>query len=57
MSGPLSVIYDVIYIIKTEEGIVKPTNSKFNKRFVDEIISKKKKRKKKDQPDLYYLRI
>ena len=47
MSGPLSVIYYVIYIIKTEEGIVKPTNSKFNKRFVDEIISKKKKKEER----------
>ena len=34
---------------KTEE-VVKPTNPSFYKRFVDDIISKKKK----DQPDLLF---
>ena len=35
---------------KTEEEVVKPTNPSFYKRFVDDIISKKKK----DQPDLLF---
>ena len=50
MGGPLSVIFYNIYMTKTEEEVVKPTNPSFYKRFVDEIISKKKK----DQPDLLF---
>ena len=48
MGGPLSVIFSDIYMTKTEEEVLKPTNPSFYKRFVDNIISKKKK----DQPDL-----
>ena len=50
MVGPLSVIFSDIYMTKTEEEVVKPTNPSFYKRFVDDIISKKKK----DQPDLLF---
>ena len=50
MVGPLSVIFSNIYMTKTEEKFVKPTNQKFYKRFVDDIITKKKK----DQPDLLF---
>ena len=50
MGGPLSVILSDIYITKTEGEVVKPTNPSFYKRFVDDIISKKKK----DQPDLLF---
>ena len=50
MVGPLSVIFSDIYMTKTEEKVVKPTNQKFYKRFVDDIITKKKK----DQPDLLF---
>ena len=50
MGGPLSVIFFGIYVTKTKEEVVKPTNQSFYKRFVDEIISKKKK----DQPDLLF---
>ena len=47
MGGPLSVIFSNSYMTKTEE-VVKPTNPSFYKRFVNYIISKKKK----DQPNL-----
>ena len=50
MGGPLSVILSHIYMTKTEEDVVKPTNQSFYKRFVDDIISKKKK----GQPDLLF---
>ena len=50
MGGPLSVIFSDIDMTKTEEEVVKPTNPRFYKRFVDDIISKKKK----DQPDLLF---
>ena len=48
MSEPLSVMFSDIYMTKTNEEVVKPTNPKFYRRFVDDIISKKKK----DQQDL-----
>ena len=50
MGGPLSVIFSDIYMTKTEEEVVKPTNPSFYKRFVDDIISKKKK----DLPNLRF---
>ena len=50
MGGSLSVIFSEIYMTKTEEEVVKLTNPRFNKRFVDNIISEKKK----DQPDLLF---
>ena len=50
MGGPLSVIFSDIYMTKTEEEVVKPTNPSFYTRFVDDIISKKKK----DQPGLLF---
>ena len=50
MGGPLSIIFPDIYKTKTEEEVIKPTNPKFYKRFVDDIISKKKN----DQPDLLF---
>ena len=50
MSGPLSVISSDIYMTKTEEEVVKPTNPSFYKRFVDDVISKKKK----DQLDFLF---
>ena len=50
MGGSISVIFSVIYMTKTEEEVVKPKNPSFNKRFVDDIIRKKKK----DQPDLLF---
>ena len=40
MGGPLSVILSDIYMTKTEEEVVKPTNPSFYKIFVDDIISK-----------------
>ena len=48
MGGPLSVIFFDICITKTKEEVAKPTNPSFHKRFVDNIISKKKN----DQADL-----
>ena len=50
MGGSLSVIFSEIYMTKTEQEVVKLTNPRFNKRFVDNIISEKKK----DQPDLLF---
>ena len=50
IGGPLSVLFSDIYVTKAEEEVVKPTNPSFYKRFVDDIISKKKK----DQPDLLF---
>ena len=50
MGGPLSVIFSDIYMTKTEEEVVKPTNPSFYKSFVDDIISKKKK----DLPNLRF---
>ena len=50
IGGPLSVLFSDIYVTKAEEEVVKPTNPGFYKRFVDDIISKKKK----DQPDLLF---
>ena len=44
MGRPISVIFSDIYMTKTGEEVVKPTNPSFYKRFVDDIISKKKKR-------------
>ena len=43
MGGPLSVIFSNIYMTKIEEEVVKLTNPSFYKRFLDDIISKKKK--------------
>ena len=43
MGGPLSVIFSNMYMTKTEEEVVKSTNPSFYKRFVDDIISQKKK--------------
>ena len=50
IGGPLSVIFSDIYMTKMKEEVAKPTNPSFYKRFVDDIISKKKK----DQPDLLF---
>ena len=50
MDGTLSVIFPNIYMTKTKEEVVKLTNPSFNKRFVDDIISKKEKY----QPDLLF---
>ena len=50
VGGPLSVIFSDIYMTKTEEEVVKPKTPSFYKRFVDDIISKKKK----DRPDLLF---
>ena len=50
MGGLLSVIFSDIYMTKAEEEVVKPTNPRFCKRFVDDIICKKKK----DQPGLLF---
>ena len=46
---PYLSYFPTAYMTKTEE-VVKPTNPSFYKRFVDDIISKKKK----DQPDLLF---
>ena len=43
MGGPLSVILSKIYMTKTGEEVVKPTNPRFYKWFINDIISKKKK--------------
>ena len=43
MGRPISVIFSDIYMTKTEEEVVKPTNPSFYKRFIDDIISKKKR--------------
>ena len=48
--GPLSVIFSDIYMTKTEQEVAKLTNPRFYERFVDDIISNKKK----DQPDLLF---
>ena len=50
MGGPLSVICSNNYMTKTEEAVAIPTDPNFYNRFVDDIISKKKK----DQPDLLF---
>ena len=47
---PLFVMSSDIYMTKKDEEVVKPTNPKFYKRFVDDIINKNKK----DQPDLLF---
>ena len=43
MAESLSVICSDIYMTKTEKEIVQPINPRIYKRFVDDIISKKKK--------------
>ena len=43
MGGPLSIKFSNIHMTKTEEEVSKPTNASFYKRFVDDIIRKKKK--------------
>ena len=43
MGGSLYVIFSDIYMTKTEKEVVKLTNPRFYKRFLDDIISKKKK--------------
>ena len=47
---PLFVMSSDIYMTKKDEEVVKPTNPKFYKRFVDDIINKNKQ----DQPDLLF---
>ena len=42
MGGPLSVIMVDIFMIKMENEIVKPKNSSFYKRYVDDIINRRK---------------
>ena len=53
MGGPLSIMFSNIYMTKTEGEVVKLTNLRFYERFIDDIISKKKK----DQPDLLFEKI
>lgn len=48
MGRPLSVMFFNIYMTQTAREVVKLTNATFYKRFVFDIINK---RKKKDQPD------
>ena len=48
MGRPLSVMFFNIYMTQTAREVVKLTNTTFYKRFVFDIINK---RKKKDQPD------
>ena len=48
MGGPLSVTFSNIYLTKLELDKVKPTKPKFYKRFVDDVIT----RRRTDQPDL-----
>ena len=43
MGGPLCVKFSNIQMTKTEEEVSKLTNPTFYKRFIDDIISKKKK--------------
>ena len=41
MGGPLSVILIYIHMVRTESEIVKPMNTPFYKRFVDDIYCKR----------------
>ena len=43
MVGPLSVILADIHMLRTESEVVKPMNSPFYKRFVEDIYSKRNK--------------
>ena len=47
MGGPLSVIISNIFMTKLEKTVVVPEKPAFYKRFVDDIIT----RRKKNQPD------
>ena len=47
MGGPLWVTFSNIYLTKLEIDIVRPTKSLFYKRFVDDVIN----RRKKNTPD------
>lgn len=42
MGGPLSVIMADIFTTKMENDIVKPKNPSFYKRYVDDIINRRK---------------
>ena len=53
MGGPLSVTFSNIYLTKLEMDKVKPTKPKFYKRFVDDVIT----RRRTDQPDLLFEEI
>ena len=48
MGGPLSVVLSDIHMIRTENEVVKPLKPKFYQRYVDDIISKRKKHLKDD---------
>ena len=43
MGGPLSVILSDIFMMKMENDVVKPTKPSFYKRYVDDIINRRKK--------------
>ena len=43
MGGPLSVILAYIHMVRTENEVVKPMNTPFYKRFVDDIHCKRNK--------------
>ena len=47
MGGPLSVIISNIFMTKLEKKVVLPEKPRFYKRYVDNII----RRRKKNQPD------
>ena len=47
MGGPLSVITSDIFMTKLEKQVVSPAKPAFYKRYVDDIIT----RRKKNQPD------
>ena len=50
MGGPLSVILSNIYMAKMEDDVVEKYQPKFYKRYVDDIIN----RRKKNQVDLLF---
>ena len=49
----LSVIFSDLYVTKTETEVINPFKPKFYKRFVDDIIN----RKRKDQPDQIFEKL
>ena len=50
MGGPLSVTLSDIYMAKVEDGVEEKYQPKFYKRYVDNIIN----RRKKNQEDLFF---
>ena len=43
MGGPLSVVFSNIFLTKLENDIIKPLKPKFYRRFVDDVINRRRK--------------